>query len=398
MRRRRCRQGPVRAPVILSLAAASLLAWAVLLFRRGGFWRADQTLADPSSRRDAWPAVVAVVPARNEAATIGQTVTALRAQDYPGSLSVIVVDDDSDDATGEAALAGDGKGHDLAVIRGRPLAAGWAGKPWAMSQGVRRAAEIAPEAAYILFTDADIVHDRRSLRRLVDRAERDGLDLVSLMVLLRCESPWERLLIPAFVFFFQKLYPFPWVNDGARATAAAAGGCMLVRRRALAAVGGMEAIRDRLIDDCALARIIKKRGSIWLGLSGSVRSMRSYDGLAGIWRMVARSAFEQLGYKVAGLVPTVAGMGLLYIAPPATVAIGALVGDAVGAAVGGLAWVLMARAYGPTLSLYGQARWRAALLPLAALFYALMTVDSVRRGGASAWKGRAYGKVTKGNR
>ncbi len=385
------------SPVAIA-ALAALGAWVVLLGWRGGFWRADQRLDNAPTVDGLWPGVVAVIPARNEAPTIGRTVTSLLGQDYPGSVSVIVVDDDSDDGTGDAALAAAraiaGGGDRLAMVAGRPLEPGWSGKLWAVSQGLAHADAVAPKAFYVLLTDGDIEHGPETLCRLVGKAEAEGLDLVSLMVMLRCRSSWEWMLIPAFVFFFQKLYPFPWVNDPGRKMAAAAGGCILVRRQALRDAGGIETIRGRLIDDCALAAAIKPAGPIWLGLTDDVRSLRAYDGLGDVWGMVTRTAFEQLGRSWLALIVAICSMALVYLLPPLSVAIGAVTGDWVAGVAGAVAWVMMAIAYGPTLALYRKPLWSAALLPVAALLYTVMTMDSARRygmGQVGAWKGRTYG-------
>jgi hopene-associated glycosyltransferase HpnB len=279
------------------------------------------------------------------------------------------------------------------IIQGRPLKPGWTGKLWAVSQGVERAAEAAPDAAFVLLTDADIEHDPDNLRRLVAKAESGSCDLVSLLVRLRCRDLWERLMIPAFVFFFQKLYPFPWVNSPIHKHAAAAGGCMLVRRSALSKAGGIAAIRGELIDDCALARALKPRGRIWLGLSETTRSLRSYGRLGDLWRMVARSAYEQLGNALAMLVATVLGMVVVYLGPPAVALAGIAVGSPAATVAGAGAWLLMGFAYRPTLGLYGRPVWDAVLLPVAAVLYTLITVDSARRfwqGQGGAWKGRTY--------
>lgn len=384
--------------IVLSLAAiVSFATWVGLLFGRGGFWRADQRLPAVPPERPAWPAVVAVVPARNEAATIAAAVASLLGQDYPGGLRVVVVDDHSDDGTAEKARAGAANAPDrLTVVTGAALPAGWTGKLWAVHQGLAAAARAAPDAVYALLTDADIVHDPSSVRRLVAKAEAEHLDLVSLMVLLHCRGFWERLLIPAFVFFFQKLYPFPRVNTPERPEAAAAGGCMLVRRRVLEAAGGVAAIRDQLIDDCALAGAIKCSGPIWLGLTQDVRSLRVYESLGDIWRMVARAAFTQLGYSWLALAGTVAGMTVVYMVPPLAVALGLAAGAAVPAIAGGIAWLMMALAYWPTLRLYGLGPGWAFALPAAGFLYTLMTVDSAlrhRQGRGGAWKGRHYGKA-----
>ena len=398
---------------LAALAVLSLAAWLYLVFLRGGFWRADQRLAPAPPPGAGWPAVAALVPARNEAPLIGRTLGALLAEDYAGAFAVVLIDDASSDGTADAVRAVAGNDGRLVVVPAASPGAGWTGKLWALALGVERAAEVLPEARYLWFSDADIEHDPEVLRELVARAEADRLDQVSLMALLRCRAPWERLLVPAFVFFFQKLYPFPWVNDPARAIAAAAGGCLLLRRDALAAAGGLDAVGGALIDDCALARAIKHsgstsgspggamgpRGAIWLGLTTATRSVRPYAGLAGIWRMVARSAFTQLRHSALLLVAAVFGMVVVYLGPPVALIGGAAVGGWPGALLGAAAWLLMAAAYGPTLRLYGQSAVGALLLPVAAVLYTLMMVDSaVRhwRGHGGAWKGRVQGVAKSG--
>jgi hopene-associated glycosyltransferase HpnB len=377
--------------ILTVLAAVSLAVWLYLVFLHGGFWRADQRLdASPAYDGD-WSGVVMVVPARNEAPVIGRTVAALLAQDYPGDIALIMVDDRSGDGTTDAAQAAAEGDDRLHILGGEPLPAGWAGKMWALSQGVARACEILPEARYFLFTDADIDHDPGVLRALVAKAENERLDQVSLMAWLRCETAWERLLIPAFVFFFQKLYPFPWVNDPRRKLAAAAGGCVLLRRHALDRAGGIAAIKGALIDDCALARMIKPGGAIWLGLTTMTRSHRPYVGLRDIWNMVARSAYTQLHHSPWLLVGTVGGMVVIYLAPPAALIWGVVTGHGGLIALGVAAWLIMAGAYGPTLALYNRPRIAAVLLPVSGFLYTLMTVDSaVRhwRGRGGEWKGR----------
>ncbi len=375
------------------VALLSLVIWIYLLLFRNRFWRADQRLGEAGERAH-WPEVAAVIPARNEAPTIGVTVASLLGQDYPGALTVVVVDDNSDDGTKEIAMnAGEGDAR-LHVVGGRPLEAGWSGKLWAVSQGIAAAAERAPDAEYLLLTDADIAHDRGNLKRLVDKAEREGRHLVSLMVMLGAEAFWERWLIPAFVFFFQKLYPFPAVNDQKSKVAAAAGGCMLVRRATLQAAGGIAAIRGALIDDCALARLIKEKGAIWLGLATRTRSLRAYGRLSEIWDMVARTAYVQLDHSPLQLLGTVIGMALIYLAPPAALIGGAILASVPLVAIGGAAWLLMLRADAPTLRLYRQPAWQGLVLPLTAGLYTLMTLSSAWRhwrGRGGAWKGRHYG-------
>ncbi len=381
---------------LIALALLSLTGWLGQLTLRGGFWRADQRLMAVPPALARGPAVVAVIPARNEAPVIGRAIASLLGQDYPGRLSIVLVDDHSDDGTTEQANRATvelGARDRLTILAGASLPAGWTGKLWALEQGIRHAAAL-DEAPYLLLTDADIVHDARNVRRLVAKAEAEALDLVSLMVLLHCRSWWERLLIPAFVFFFQMLYPFPLVNDGRSRVAAAAGGCILVRREPLARAGGLAPIRGAVIDDCALARLIKHQGGrIWLGLSETVSSVRPYDRLDDIWRMVARSAYTQLRCSPLLLAGAVLGMILLFLVPPGLAILGLLLDAPIILALAHLAWVLMTVAYWPTLNLYGHPTVATLLLPLAAFLYTAMTVDSALRhwrGRGGAWKGRTY--------
>jgi hopene-associated glycosyltransferase HpnB len=379
--------------LVLSIAcAASALAWAYLILGHGGYWLASQWLPSVPGEPAGWPRVAAVIPARNEADTLPVTLPTVLGQDYPGELSVIVVDDGSSDGTGEiaAALAG---GTPLSVVSGIAPAAGerWVGKVWAMAQGLAVA-----DADYILFTDADIAWDAGLLRRLVAVAEADDRDLVSQMALLRTSSGWERVVVPAFVYFFAQLYPFRRVNVPGSRTAAAAGGCMLVRRSALdrgPGSGGLAPIRGALIDDVALGTLIKRqRGRIWLGLSRQAVSVRPYPDLASLWQMVARSAYTQLNYSPALLAGTVLGLLFLYILPPAGVIVALTSGPspvALGAAL--LGWVLMTLSYLPMLRVYRLSPLRAPTLPLIALLYAAMTIDSARRhhtGRGPQWRGR----------
>ena len=381
-----------------ALAAMSLLVWLYLLCGRSWFWLARpriEAAAPPAPR--AWPGVVAIVPARNEAAYVGDALRSLLIQDYPGELAVVLIDDHSADATGAIGrrLAA-GQSRRLEVVGARPLPPGWSGKLWAVAAGLRHAARSCPTVTYVLLTDADVAHHPGNLARLVAKAEAERLDLTSLMVRLRCETFWERLLIPPFVFFFQKLYPFPAVNAPARPTAAAAGGCMLVRRRALEEAGGIEAIRAELIDDIALARAIKRRpggGRIWLGLSETTTSLRRYDHLAEIWAMVARSADTQLRHSLPRLAGTLVGMGVAYLMPPLGLCAGILQGSAALATLALAAWIAMALAYRPTANLYRLAAPWLPTLPLAAALYAAMTLNSAiqyRRGAGGRWKGRVF--------
>lgn len=386
--------------LLTAVAALSLVIWLYLVLCHGNFWRADQRLpeqvrAEPPS----WPGVVAVIPARNEHDVVDRAVASLIGQDYPGDLAVVLVDDRSDDGTGEAARTGAAACPDrLTVIEGQPLEDGWSGKMWAVSQGADRAGGAMPDARYLLLTDADIEHGRDAVRRLVAKAEAERLDLVSLMVRLHCRSAIERLLIPAFVYFFQQVYPFPRANDPLNPLAAAAGGCMLVRREALVHAGGIESIRDALIDDCALAARLKPNGPIWIGLAEESRSIRPYDGLADIWRMVARTAFTQLRHSPLRLAGTVVGLALTYLVPPVALGVGLVTGNGQAAALAAIAWGLMVMSYAPTLRLYGLSVANGLLLPAVAVLYTLMTVDSARRhwqGRGGAWKGRTYSGLAK---
>ena len=375
---------------LLTLLACA--AWLYLTFRHGRFWRGDQRLDQAVASPVEWPPVAIVIPARNEADVIGRAVASHMAQDYPGAFHVFVVDDRSTDATADSAREASDDMR-LTVVTAPPLPDGWAGKVAAMAAGAVEAARRMPDARYVLFTDADIEHPADNLRRLVAKAEANRLDMTSLMVKLEVRTFWERLLIPAFVFFFQKLYPFPLVNDPGHSMAGAAGGCMLVRRTALERIGGMAAIKGEIIDDCALARAIKPGGPIWLGLSADARSLRPYGGLGGVWRMVARSAFNQLRYSTALLAGCVLGMLVLYVVPPLAALDGLFDNHAFLALLGVGAWAMMAACYKPTLDLYGRPVWEALLLPVAAIFYVLMTVDSARAhwaGRGGAWKGRTY--------
>ena len=381
-------------PLDVSLAALSLAAWLYLVFAHGRFWHGDQHLGAGAPPPARWPGVVAVVPARNEADVIERSVGSLLDQDYAGPFRVVLADDESEDSTAGAAAraaAARLRAERLVVERTKPRPPGWVGKMWAVETGVQRARAEAPDAEYLLLTDADVVHGPRNLARLVAKAEGEGLDLVSLMVMLRAETAWERLLVPAFVYFFQKLYPFPRVNDPRRRTAGAAGGCVLVRRAALERAGGIEALRGEIIDDCALGRALKRGGPIWLGLSASERSIRAYGGLGGVWHMVARSAFTQLGHSWLLLAGTALALALLYLVPPALVLAVPLGGSPAAGGLAAAAWIAMAASFGPTLALYGRSPWWGFALPLAGALYAAMTLDSARRHlrfQGAAWKGR----------
>ena len=343
----------------------------------------------------------AIIPARDEAAALPASLVSVLGQDYAGSLHVLLVDDGSTDNTGDVArqlAAGSPHPGRLTVLPGAPLAPGWTGKLWALEQGLRVAGRHGlADGDWVLLTDADIVHPPDGVSRLVTRAERDGRDLVSLMVALRCESAWERLLIPAFVFFFGLLYPFRWVNDDRRRTAAAAGGCILVRAGTLRRAGGLARIHGELIDDCALARAVKTCGGrLWLGHGTDTRSVRAYDTLGELWRMVARTADTQLSHSLPLLVGTVLALGVFLVVPPLLALVGVVTGKWSLAALGAGAWAAWALAYGSTVRRYGRPWLWAFTLPVAACFYGLMTLDSARQhrlGRGGAWKGRTYGET-----
>jgi len=380
------------------IALAAVLAWLYLLFLHGRFWHCSERLPPAAQHVNRWPAVTAVVPARNEEATIVAVLDSLLAQDYQGRLSVTLVDDHSTDATRRRAQAvADRTANQggLTILAGEPLPVGWTGKLWALNQGIAHATRIDPASEFIFLTDADIVHAPDTLRALVAKAESDRRDLVSLMAKLSCETLWERLLIPAFVFFFQMLYPFPRANDAQSPTAAAAGGCVLVRRAVLESIGGIGAIRGALIDDCSLAKAVKRADArLWIGLADGTRSLRLYRQLEPIWMMVARSAFTQLRYSLPILLGTLLGIAVVYVAPPLLALTAPLHGQAWVAALGAGAWLLMSAAYLPTVRYYDQPAALALTLPFAALLYFGMTLDSARRhwwGSGSQWKGRDYG-------
>lgn len=365
---------------MMLLAALSLAVWTYLLLGHGRFWQRGPVLA--AARPDAAPAVTVIVPARNEAAGVETALRSLLMQDYPGPLRVVLVDDGSTDGT--AAMARQIADARLAVIEGAARPDGWSGKLWALSQGVAQA-----DGEWLLLTDADITHDQAHLSTLVAQAQRGRCDLVSEMVELRCASFAERALVPAFVYFFAMLYPFALVNDAESRVAAAAGGTMLVRRAALGAAGGLEAMRGALIDDVALAARLKPHGRIWLGHSALAASRRAYPRAADVWRMVARTAFVQLRRSLWLLLLTVAALAVVFVMPPL-----ALFAGQHGARwSGGLATALMAASFVPTLRRFRLSPARALTLPLIAVFYGAATIGSAidhYRGRGVVWRGRVY--------
>jgi hopene-associated glycosyltransferase HpnB len=366
---------------MLAPAILSFLIWCWLLTMRGQFWRSGPVL--PVAIPPDTPPVAIVVPARDEAPFIEDTIRSLLAQNYPGTFQVILVDDRSEDGTGHIVRAIEDQR--LTVLAGSPRPLGWAGKLWAVRQGI--SASGTPE--YYFLTDADIEHDSAHLASLVAVAERHDLDMVSEMVTLSCGSWAEKALIPAFVFYFQLLYPFAWVNNPLRGTAAAAGGTVLIRRRALTRIGGIEAVRGALIDDVALAGAVKAGGRIFLGHSALARSIRPYPGVVDIWRMIARSAYAQLHFSPILLAGTTLAMAIVWLVPPAA----AVVGHGLARVLGILTWGFSAAAFLPTLARFNRSFLWAALLPLIATFYMAATIGSAvdhHRGRGVVWKGRAY--------
>jgi hopene-associated glycosyltransferase HpnB len=382
---------------LLVMGLVPLAIWLSLLFGRGGFWRAgDRDDRNEPPEPAQWPGVVAVVPARDEADVIARSLGSLLAQDYPGPFRIILVDDQSTDGTAEVALGAAeaaraeaqrlGRADRLTILTGAERPAGWTGKLWAVKQGIDLARHERPE--FLWLTDADIAHAPENLRKLVARAEDGRLTLVTLMAKLNCTTFAERLLIPAFVFFFDMLYPFGWVNDPSRETAAAAGGCMLARRSALEAAGGIERVRGEIIDDCAVGRLLKAQGPIWLGLTNRAVSLRPYQDIDEVRKMVSRSAYAELDYSPLKLAGTVLGMLVIYVLPPLAV-LSAFGWATIPALV---TWLLMVVCYAPFLTFYRQSRLWGLALPVIGVLYTAFTLDSavqVWRGKGGMWKGRA---------
>jgi hopene-associated glycosyltransferase HpnB len=389
---------PIFFDIAFLLSVISQFVWVVLTFFRGAFWQLHAFNDDliPAEDLQEWPAVAAIVPARNEAATIGKTVESLLGQEYPGPLGLIVVDDHSDDGTAELARRAAEQmlaSRRVTIVLAKGLPEAWTGKLWALQQGVEAASS--DSVQYFWFTDADIVHAPDTLQRLVSRAERQKLDLTSLMVLLQAESFAERLLMPAFLYFFLKLYPPKWIADAKSRTAGAAGGCVLLRRTALERIGGVAAIRSEVIDDCALARAVKNSGgAICMGLTRKSVSLRSYETFGEIRDLIARTAFTQLGYSGVVLMGTLLGILITYIVPVALTFSAQPVVWRLSLA----AWALMAFTYLPAVRFYALSPLWAPLLPVAAMFYWYATCLSAVRywlGRGGQWKGRTQAQARK---
>lgn len=378
--------------IAIWLGGCSLLIWLYLLAGRGGFWRVQLHYRGAGLPPSSLPRVAVIIPARNEADVILAPIRSLLQQDYPGPLHIYVVDDHSTDRTAQAVYeAANEDPKRLTLLHSAPLPSGWTGKMWALAQGVEQAHEFSPE--FFLFTDADIVHSRNSVNSLLNLAQASDRDLVSMMVKLRCESFAERALIPAFVFFFFMLYPPEWVQSAGRKTAGAAGGDILVRASALARIGGIAAIRQELIDDCALAREVKREGNVWLGLTEDARSIRPYGSFGVIGRMISRNAFYQLRHSWWLLLGTLLGLAVTYVAPPILLFFGGWA-----TALGALAWVLMTVLFLPMVRFYKLEFWWAAALPAIAMFYAGATVHSAVQywmGRGGEWKDRVQDRPQK---
>lgn len=382
----------------IGIAVLSLLIWLYLFFLNGHFWQlwiadADAQAVPPI---EIWPSVTAIVPARNEGASIERAVKALAAQDYAGSFSIIVVDDSSEDGTGDLARKAateSGAPARVQVLAAPSLEPGWTGKLWALQSGVSATAANAPD--FFWFTDADVIHGPETLRRLVSRADHEQLDLTSLMVLLQAKSLAEKLIIPPFLYFFLMLYPPRRIANPRARTAGAAGGCMLLRSSALARIGGLAAIRNEVIDDCSLARVVKRSGGkIWMGLTRRSVSLRCYGNFGELRDMIARTAFTQLDYSAPQLFGALLGLLLTFGAPVALtlstnpkVWVPAL-----------LTWCLMSASFMPTVAFYRLSPIWSPFLPIAASFYSYATFVSAVRywlGRGGQWKGRAQAQKSR---
>jgi hopene-associated glycosyltransferase HpnB len=370
-----------------SVAALTAVTWSYLAFARGSFWRIKNDKPDASSKPGFSGRVVAVVPARNEAELIGPVITSLLNQSV--AMPVVLVDDESTDGTADIARRASekaGKADALIVIQSKPLPARWTGKLWAMHQGIERARALKP--TWLMLADADVLHDAETVANLGLIASHGPYDLVSFMVKLHCESLPEKLLIPAFVYFFFMLYPPPWIRDTRRSTAGAAGGCMLVRAETLERAGRLEAIRSEVIDDCSLARLLKQDGArLWIGLTDLSQSLRRYGTFSDVERMVSRTAFNQLKHSSLLLLGTIAGMLITYLAPPLLL----LTRSRLAIVMGAAAWVAMTMTYSTMVRYYRLNPAWALTLPLAALFYLGATLHSAVKywnGSGGNWKGR----------
>ncbi|MEO0412731.1 MAG: glycosyltransferase [Pseudomonadota bacterium] len=377
----------------MTASILALLIWVWLVFFRDDFWKGRQRLGRPQQDLVGTPAVLALIPARNEAETIGAVISAIRAQNYPGELSILLVDDQSSDTTVAQAKAA--SLFDLRIVRTPDMPAGWSGKLWALETGWHDICARGFKPDFIWLNDADIVHDPEVLTALVTKAQARQSALTSLMVRLDSSGFWGALLVPAFIYYFQLLYPFTAVSRPNSAAAGAAGGCILLERTSLETIGGFEPLKEALIDDCTLAQHVQRSGGrLWLGHGTASRSLRDNSTLGSIWAMVRRTAYAQLGYNFLLLIMCMAGLLLTFLGPPLSLAFGVFSGQWSIALLGAAATLLMLLSYAPTLQLYDQPRWRVIFLPFVTVLYGLMTVHSAWAhitGSGNAWKGRAYG-------
>jgi hopene-associated glycosyltransferase HpnB len=370
-----------------NVATLTAVTWSYLALARGSFWRTKSAKPDASGKAEFSGGVVAIVPARNEAELIGPVVTSLLNQCV--AMPVVLVDDESTDGTADVARRAAekaGKADALIVIHSKPLPAGWTGKLWSMHQGIERARALNP--AWLLLADADVLHGEETVANLGLIASRGHYDLVSFMVKLHCENLPEKLLIPAFVYFFFMLYPPAWIRDTRRSTAGAAGGCMLVRAETLERAGGLQAIRGAVIDDCSLARLLKQHGGrLWIGLTDQSQSLRRYETFSAVEHMISRTAFNQLKHSSLLLLGTIAGMVITYLAPPLLL----LTRGRLAIFMGAAAWAAMTMTYSTMVRYYRLNPAWALTLPLAALFYLGATMHSAVKywnGSGGDWKGR----------
>ncbi|MEM6834517.1 MAG: glycosyltransferase [Pseudomonadota bacterium] len=380
--------------VVTALAALAVVIWVGLLFFRYDFWRGRQRLGRPQQDLVGVPSVTALIPARNEEETIAQTIASIRGQNYPGDLRILLVDDQSEDKTVARAKAAGL--FDLRVLRTPDLPDGWSGKLWALETGWAAIAKGEAQPDYIWLSDADIVHEPEVLTALVTKSQARQSALTSLMVRLHARGFWGGLLIPAFVYYFQLIYPFSAVNDPSNQIAGAAGGCVLLERDWLKRIGGFAPLKDALIDDCTLARIVQKNGGrLWLGHGTASQSLRDNRSLGSVWLMVRRTAYAQLSHNPVLLIGCLLGLVLTFVLPWALLAAGLVIQNWAWAGLGGFAASLMMLSYIPTLRLYNQSIWRAIMLPWVTCLYGAMTIHSALAyyfGAGSSWKGRAYGR------
>jgi hopene-associated glycosyltransferase HpnB len=363
----------------LGLCILMTASWLGLMFLWHGFWKVDQRLPLRPAPLKHYPKIAIIVPARNEAETITTTASALLAQNYSGAWNLTIANDSSTDNTADI-LAGLNDAR-LTTINTAPLPDGWAGKMWALDQGILQAAKQMPD--YYWLTDADIIHKPDVLACLVAHAETNRLALVSQMVALRCQTFWEKLLVPAFIFYFSLIYPFRAINNPASAIAGAAGGSILIRRDGLDDIGGIAALKDAIIDDCTLGRLIKHSGrNIWLGFGEASTSLRGYDNLSQFWHMVQRSAYTQLRFSPLLLVAAIAGIAFSHLLPVYLFCWPAL--------------LVMAAIYWPTVRFYGLSPLWSLTLPFAAVLFGAMTLTSAavhHLGWSNKWRGREIGKI-----